>query len=131
MGQKVTAVITLQGAEADDKSDFLLPEQHFVREVLEEAARADPRVKVAFRRRNGHIAAATNTALELASGELVCFLDHDDRLAPHALYCLAEELLATPELGLIYSDEDKLDSLGRRCVQTAVRCWSMRSTATP
>src|SRR5206468_10332691 len=52
----------------------------------------DPRIKLARRTENGHICHATNTAAELATGEFVCLLDHDDALAPHALFAVAELL---------------------------------------
>ena len=85
-----------------------------VRRVLEDFAQRDARIKVTFRPENGHISASSNTALDLASGEFVALLDHDDELAPRAL---AEVVLAAarqPALEFIYSDEDKIDELGRR-----------------
>lgn len=84
-----------------------------LRPLLESAAR-DPRVKVAFRASTGHISAASNSALALATGDYVALLDHDDELAPHALYMVAEELSRHPDADLVYSDEDKLDEEGRR-----------------
>ena len=74
----------------------------------------DPRIKLARREINGHICHATNTAAELASGEFVCLLDHDDELAPHALFAVAELLQHQPDTDLIYSDEDKIDAAGHR-----------------
>lgn len=85
-----------------------------VRQVLEEYARRDERIKLRFRPSNGHISRSSNTALELAEGEFVALLDHDDMLAEHALYMVAEELNQEPGLDLVYSDEDKLDEQGRR-----------------
>ena len=85
-----------------------------VRRTLDEYARKDPRIKVVFRPENGHISAASNSALELSIGEFIALLDHDDELTEHALYMVAEELNAHPEADLIYSDEDKIDSLGAR-----------------
>jgi GT2 family glycosyltransferase len=79
-----------------------------VRKVLEEYAARDPRIKVAWRETNGHISAASNSALELASGEFVALLDHDDTIPPDALFWVARELEAHPEAALLYSDEDKL-----------------------
>jgi O-antigen biosynthesis protein len=85
-----------------------------VRVVLEELATKDERIKVVYREKNGHISAATNSALSLAAGEFIALLDHDDELAPHALYMVVEELNAHRKAGLVYSDEDKIDDDGRR-----------------
>ncbi len=82
--------------------------------LLERYAESDPRIKVVRRTFTGHIAAATNSALELATGSHVTFLDHDDTLAEYALYLVAEELLAHPEAVLVYTDEDHTDLNGRR-----------------
>lgn len=89
---------------ADDASKS--PE---VRRILERYAAAEPRIKVVFRPVNGHISAASNSALELANGDYVALLDHDDLLTEDALYWMAVELEAHPEADLIYSDEDKID----------------------
>lgn len=86
-----------------------------VRRVLGERAAREPRIRLALREANGHIAEASNTALALARGEFVALLDHDDLLAPHALWAVAEALQARPQAQLLYSDEDKLDEAGRRC----------------
>lgn len=85
-----------------------------VRIVLEEYARMDKRIRVVFREHNGHISAATNSALEVACGEFVALLDHDDELPAHALYMVVAALNDAPGLNLIYSDEDKIDENGRR-----------------
>lgn len=82
--------------------------------LLRDYARRDPRVKLTLRATNGHIAAASNSALELASGEFVALLDHDDLLPPYALELVARELARCPQADLIFSDEDKLDPRGRR-----------------
>jgi len=85
-----------------------------VRPVLERHQREDPRIKVVFRTENGHISAASNSALELAGGEYVGLLDHDDALAPGALYAVALLINAHPDTDFIYSDEDKIDDEDRR-----------------
>jgi len=85
-----------------------------VRRVLEEYRGRDPRIKVAWRETNGHISAASNTALEAATGDFVALLDHDDTLAPDALYWVVKEVNDHPDAALIYSDEDKLDFNGAR-----------------
>jgi glycosyltransferase involved in cell wall biosynthesis len=85
-----------------------------VRAILEECRQRDSRIKVVYRERNGHISHASNSALELATGEWVALLDHDDALRPHALFCVADAINRHPDARLIYSDEDKIDLAGRR-----------------
>ncbi len=85
-----------------------------VRPILEQFAAADPRAKVKFLESNLGIAGNSNAALELADGEFVCLLDHDDTLAPFALHELAEVVNADPAADFLYSDEDKLDPQGHR-----------------
>lgn len=94
---------------ADDAS----PSPH-VAEILEELAQSDSRIKWMRREKNGHISAASNSALELATGEFVALLDHDDVLPEHALYEVAVVIDAHPDAELIYSDEDKIDEAGLR-----------------
>ena len=94
---------------ADDAST-----QTHVRHVLEEYARRDARIKVKFREENGHISAASNSALELATGDYVALLDHDDELAPHALQFVVHTISMEPAAQIIYSDEDKIDEEGNR-----------------
>ena len=86
-----------------------------VARTLKQYATADSRIKVTFRERNGHIAACSNSALELATGEWVALLDQDDLLSEHALAVVAATIGEHPEAGLIYSDEDKIDQSGARC----------------
>ena len=85
-----------------------------VKALLEEYAASDPRIKVAHLDRNHGIAGASSHALALATGDFVAFLDHDDELPPEALFEVATRLNETPDLDLIYTDEDKLDVDGRR-----------------
>lgn len=94
---------------ADDAS----PAPH-VRRVLDEYASRDPRIRLVYRNRNGHICAASNSALALAQGDWLVLLDHDDELTPDALYWQAREINAFPEAGILYSDEDKIDEAGQR-----------------
>jgi glycosyltransferase involved in cell wall biosynthesis len=94
---------------ADDAST-----QPDVRKLLQSYARRDKRIKVVFRERNGHIAEASNSALAIAKGDWIALLDHDDELPPHALYAVACAINEHPEVRLIYSDEDKIDSIGHR-----------------
>ncbi len=83
-----------------------------IREMLDEYAVRDARIKVVFSEKNGGIASASNRALRLATGEFIGLLDHDDLLTPDALYEVAATLQET-DADLIYSDEDRFDSDGR------------------
>ncbi|MDQ3116758.1 MAG: glycosyltransferase family 2 protein [Verrucomicrobiota bacterium] len=85
-----------------------------VRPRLEQAAADEPRIKLTFRETNGHIAACTNSALQLATGAWCALLDQDDLLTEDALAQFALELDRHPDAGLIYSDEDKIDEAGAR-----------------
>ena len=88
--------------------------QLHVRSVIKEYAATDPRIKVVYLEKNGHISRATNAALGLASGQFVALLDHDDELHPTALYCVVDAINQHPDAGLIYSDEDKINESGQR-----------------
>jgi glycosyltransferase involved in cell wall biosynthesis len=95
-----------------------------VTRILEEYASNDPRIKLVLRENNGQIAAATNSALDLATGEFVAFLDHDDVLRRHALYEVAVEINTHPSADLIYSDEDHISETGDRFAPYFKPAWS-------
>lgn len=85
-----------------------------VKAVLQQYMDKDKRIKVVFRPANGHISAASNSALALATGAWIALLDHDDELPAHALYMVAKAINERPDARLIYTDEDKIDEQGRR-----------------
>jgi GT2 family glycosyltransferase len=83
-----------------------------IRETLEKYGKADNRIKVVYREQNGHISRASNSALELATGEYAVLMDHDDILREDALYEMARAINIKCGADLIYSDEDKIDEWG-------------------
>jgi len=85
-----------------------------VRDTIAEYAESDSRVKFVFREINGHISAASNSALLLATADWVALLDQDDLLSEDALYHVAKAILDNPSAKIIYSDEDKTDEFGKR-----------------
>lgn len=82
--------------------------------LLKDEVARDNRIKLVRRAVNGHISAASNSALRLATGQFVALLDHDDILPPHALSEVAARLSRQPDLDVLYSDEDHIDDEGRR-----------------
>jgi len=93
-------------------------------EILREYTNLDSRIKFTELPANRGISAATNAALTLATGEYVGLLDHDDLLAPDALYWVVKLLNEHRDADLIYSDEDKLDLAGNRCDYFFKPDWS-------
>ena len=78
--------------------------------MLDGYEKRDSRIKVIYRKTNGNISLASNSALALARGEYVAFLDHDDMLSVNALSSMVEKLNKEPHVKLIYSDEDKINA---------------------
>ncbi|MGH2710544.1 MAG: glycosyltransferase, partial [Actinomycetota bacterium] len=78
-----------------------------VKRLLADEARKDSRIVLRTLDRNMGISAASNAALEMATGEFVGLLDHDDELKPNALYEVVRLLNQRRDLDYIYSDEDK------------------------
>ncbi|WP_424767317.1 glycosyltransferase [Paenibacillus sp. sgz302251] len=83
-----------------------------IRPLLNELASSDNRIKVKFRTENGHISLTSNDALEMANGEFVALLDHDDELTLDALYENVALLNKYQDADMIYSDEDKISEEG-------------------
>lgn len=93
---------------ADDKST-----NEETIEVLSELENFDPRIKIKYRKHNGNISEATNSAIEISSGEYILFMDDDDLITKDALYQVVKVLNNNPKIDMIYSDEDKLELDGR------------------
>jgi GT2 family glycosyltransferase len=83
-----------------------------VRDLFTELS-PDPRIQVRHLPAQGGIVAASNEGLEMATGDFVVLLDHDDELHPRALESVAEALDAHPDADYLYTDEDKIDEHGR------------------
>lgn len=83
------------------------PENKEMKKILEEYKK-DARIKEVEIPENKGISQNTNRAMEIASGELIGLLDHDDLLAPNALYEIAKAVNEHPDAEVIYTDEDKV-----------------------
>jgi GT2 family glycosyltransferase len=95
-----------------------------IKETLRFYEKLDVRIKVKYLAENEGISGATNHAFSLASGQFVGLLDHDDELAPNALFEVVELLQRHPDADLIYSDEDKIDESGKRTSPAFKPGWS-------
>lgn len=80
-----------------------------VREILDGYVAMDKRIKVVYREKNGHISAASNSGLAIATGDYIVLMDQDDLITQDALYQNAKVINSYEEVDLIYSDEDKID----------------------
>lgn len=95
-----------------------------LRALLQTRAQQDARIKLKFLAENQGISGNSNEALELAHGEWIALLDHDDELAPHALFEYVKRLNEDRTIDVLYSDEDKLDEQGVRCEPFFKPAWS-------
>ena len=95
-----------------------------VRPLLEEYARQDPRITLKFSKKNAGIAATINKAAQLAQGEFVGVLDHDDELHPMALCEFFRVVNKDPATDCIYCDEDKIDTNGNYCFPWFKSDWN-------
>ncbi|KYC39085.1 glycosyltransferase [Scytonema hofmannii PCC 7110] len=95
-----------------------------IRRVLDEYSQRDSRLKVVFCSENKGISSASNSALEMATGDYIVLLDHDDELTLDALFENAKLINKYPEADFIYSDEDKIDTKGYRFTPNFKPDWS-------
>lgn len=91
---------------------------------LHRLTKTDPRLKLQTLSKNQGICHATNHAIAMARGEFIAFLDHDDRLAPDALYQVVAALQTEPDLDILYSDRDMLSDQELRYMHLFKPGWS-------
>jgi len=83
-------------------------------ESLRRWMKTDARIRVQRFETNLGISENTNCALRAATGDFIALVDHDDTLAPFALYELASAIRHRPMANIFYSDEDRLLESGHR-----------------
>ena len=84
------------------------PDNEEVKQILEICTKKDDRIKVVNVPENEGIAQNTNRALDIATGEFIGLLDHDDLLEENALYEIVSCLNEKKETDVLYTDEDKV-----------------------
>jgi len=92
--------------------------------LLDAMSQDDVRLRVVHLTENQGICSATNAGLAMARGDYVGFLDHDDRLAPNALYAMAKAIRQQPDVQVLYSDRDMLSPQNRRFMHLFKPGWS-------
>ena len=91
-------------ADASDDDEF----ESYVKNIIND--------KVKYKRlsENKGISLNTNEAIDLADGDFIVFCDHDDLVEPDVLYLMAKEIYEDPETDFIYTNQDKIDSVGKK-----------------
>ena len=83
-----------------------------ITKYLQRLVKQDQRIRIIFRSENGGIVKASNDSLEIAQGQFVALLDHDDELSRDALSVVNDYIQKNDEVDYLYSDEDKIDANG-------------------
>ncbi|MGH9825852.1 MAG: glycosyltransferase, partial [Blastocatellia bacterium] len=95
-----------------------------IKKLLTDWTARDRRVRPVFLPANRGISSASNAGAEIALGEYLLFMDHDDELSPDALAEMALYLAEHAETDVLYADEDKIDPSGRRYDLSFKPDWS-------
>lgn len=86
------------------------PEVADLNQAVDELCAKDHRIQHVTLEKNQGITLNTNEGIKIASGDFLCFLDHDDVLEPDALFCYTRAINEHPDTDMLYCDEDKLDN---------------------
>lgn len=85
-----------------------------VKAFLEKQYKGEKRIHYRKLLKNTGISGNTNEALAMALGDYIMLADHDDMVAPDALYEMVKLLNEEPDLDIIYTDEDKVSMDGKK-----------------
>lgn len=86
------------------------PDDEVLRERI--ASLADNRIRIIELDGNQGIADNTNAGIDVARGDYIALLDHDDVLDQFALYRYAKQVEEHPDIDVLYCDEDFLNEQG-------------------
>lgn len=92
--------------------------------MLDAAAASDPRIRVTRLAQNGGISITSNAGVEMAQGEIIAFLDHDDIITRDCTAEIAIYYADHVDADIVYSDDDKIDMGGKRYAPQFKPDWS-------
>lgn len=87
--------------------------ESYITDIVEKYMSEDSRIKYKILDKNEGISGNTNMAMMMAEGEYIGLADHDDILAPSALYEVVRAINKNRHIDSIYTDEDKTDADGK------------------
>jgi glycosyltransferase involved in cell wall biosynthesis len=82
--------------------------------ILKQWGEKDRRLRIERLSANLGVSENSNRAFAMATGELLACIDHDDLLAPFALFEIARAAIESPQADIFYSDEDRCTIEGKR-----------------
>lgn len=91
---------------------------------LQRLSASDHRIRIGRNNTSLGLPEATNVALQLASGQFIAFLDQHNVLDPHAIAEIAIALARDPEIDVLYTDEDQIDTAGNHSSPWFKPDWS-------
>lgn len=83
--------------------------EDYIKEMLDDYAAKDKRIKVKYLDENKGIAGNTQECYHMATGDYIGLFDHDDLLEPNALYEIVKAVNEDKTIDFIYTDEDKIN----------------------
>lgn len=84
-------------------------ENEELKSVIDEFCKKDSRIKCNYLKENLGISGNTNGAIEIATGDLIALLDHDDAIEPDALFEVVKAFQGE-RVDIVYTDEDKANA---------------------
>jgi glycosyltransferase involved in cell wall biosynthesis len=96
----------------------------YTREIIEQYRNKYGRIRVKYLDKNYGIAGNSNEALSLATGDFIALLDHDDTIAPFAMFEVVKSINNNPDVDFVYSNRDKISNDGKRFDPFFKPAWS-------
>lgn len=85
-----------------------------LQEIIMEYQKKNWNIRYTLLDKNEGISENTNAAIRMATGDYIVLADHDDLIAPNALYECVKAVNQEKGIDVIYSDEDKVDMNGKK-----------------